>query len=260
MNVNFNFLKPKSTLLNFSAVNNSMSNKSTNKNVHKAGIKNSHDRVSLSPQGKMMNLIETLNKQKENIIENRNKLVTTTLENGGDLDNIKEQLKLYSKQLQDIDKQISDIQSQNAKAEIDKNKKDNKATEKNKNKYKTDTQVEIENLTNIANISEDVKSSQKITSLKNSTDNEVNIKKAELHMDQLQIDNLESKYLTSKKSINVQDLINNINKAMQQKQESISALREKSDSINSIQIKKLSESLEKLNEESDSNEYLLAEA
>ena len=48
-----------------------------------------------------------ISKQKQTIIDRKNELVENTLKNGGKVDDIKDQLKHYGKQLADLDKQIA---------------------------------------------------------------------------------------------------------------------------------------------------------
>lgn len=264
MNINLNFLKVKSSVPNFSVVNNSIK-KQINTTSSSKNNKN-HDRISISPQSKMMSIIENLSKQKENIIESRNKLVTTTIENGGDIKNIKDQLKLYAKQLQDIDKQIADIKSQQTKSVFDKNKKEKTDTNKIDNDTKTDAELEIEELSALANISDNVKYSRKISSIKDNSEGEIRIKKSELNLEQLRIDNLESKHLLSQKQIvvdgavknlepvNVKDLVDNIQNIISQKQEALSQSQEKVNILNSIEIKQITNSIEKLNNNNNVND------
>lgn len=257
MNVNFNFFKVKSVAPNFDAVNNSIKNKINNTSSSKNN--KSHDRISISPQSKMMNIIENLSKQKENIIESRSNLVTRTIENGGDIKNIKDQLKLYAKQLQDIDKQIADIKAEQTKSLFNKNKKEDNTTHKIDNENKTDAELEIEELSAIANISDNVKYSRKISLIKDNSEGEIRVKKTELNLEQLRIDNLESKHLLSKKQavvdgkvknlepINVKDLVDNIQNIISQKQKALSQSQEKLNIINSIEIEQIANSIEKLN-------------
>lgn len=257
MNVNFNFFKVKSVAPNFDAVNNSIKNKINNTSSSKNN--KSHDRISISPQSKMMNIIENLSKQKENIIESRSNLVTRTIENGGDIKNIKDQLKLYAKQLQDIDKQIADIKAEQTKSLFNKNKKEDNTTHKIDNENKTDAELEIEELSAIANISDNVKYSRKISLIKDNSEGEIRVKKTELNLEQLRIDNLESKHLLSKKQavvdgkvknlepINVKDLVDNIKNIISQKQKALSQSQEKLNIINSIEIEQIANSIEKLN-------------
>lgn len=270
MNIGFNFFKVQSAAPNFNAVNNSIKKQINTTSSSKNN--KSHDRISISPQSKMMNIIENLSKQKENIIESRNKLVTTTIENGGDIKNIKDQLKLYAKQLQDIDKQIADIKAQQTKSVFDKNKKEDKTTHKIDNEHKTDAELEIEELSTIANISDNVKYSKKASSIKDNAEGEIRVKKTELNLEQLRIDDLESKHLLSKKQIvvdgvvknlepiNVKDLVDNIQNIISQKQEALSQSQEKVNILNSIEIKQITNSIEKLNNNnerdiSNKNEY-----
>ena len=59
------------------------------------GKPSENDRFTLSPQGKLINMIENLTKQKQALVDQRNSLVETTLGDGGKLEDIKDQLKSY---------------------------------------------------------------------------------------------------------------------------------------------------------------------
>ena len=91
------------------------------------------DRFTLSPQGKLINMIENLTKQKQALVDQRNSLVETTLGDGGKMEDIKDQLKSYKKQIEAIDKQISNAYTQQAKQCIEpEDKKSSDKTDKSK--------------------------------------------------------------------------------------------------------------------------------
>ncbi|MFJ7646313.1 hypothetical protein ACIQ1H_02120 [Lysinibacillus sp. NPDC097279] len=66
-------------------------------------------------------LIESLMKQRENIQKMKSDLSERTLESGGDLSAIKEQLKDFEKQLADIDAQIAEQQTEEQKKATNQN-------------------------------------------------------------------------------------------------------------------------------------------
>ena len=69
-------------------------------------------------------LIESLMKQRENIQKMKSDLSERTLESGGDLSAIKEQLKDFEKQLADIDAQIAEQQTEEQKKATNQNEQD----------------------------------------------------------------------------------------------------------------------------------------
>lgn len=90
---------------------------STNTQHHKSKVK--QDSISISGQARRLfngmnnksnSLIDNLMKQRESLIEMKSKLTERTLDQGGALSNIKEQLKEFDKQIAEIDAQIAQQQ------------------------------------------------------------------------------------------------------------------------------------------------------
>lgn len=77
---------------------------------------------------KKSSLIESLMKQRENILEQKNKLTERALDKGNDLSSLKEQMKALEKQISDIDAQIAQEQ---------KGKLENKTAESKESAPKT---------------------------------------------------------------------------------------------------------------------------
>lgn len=69
------------------------------------------DQVSISPLGKAQSMIELLTKQKQSIMENRQDLIGRTIENGGTMESIQDQLDAYDEQMKTIDSQIAQTQA-----------------------------------------------------------------------------------------------------------------------------------------------------
>lgn len=82
MLVNSSIFMRSNSILPSNAINRSIQNKLWNKNVEK-------DNATISPQGKMMQMIEQLQKQKENIIQRKNEFMNKAEENGLDSETIK---------------------------------------------------------------------------------------------------------------------------------------------------------------------------
>lgn len=70
------------------------------------------DEVNISPAGKAAQMIEALNKQKTNVIEQRNQLISDTLESGRSIKDIEAQLEGFDEKLNNLETSIADIQAQ----------------------------------------------------------------------------------------------------------------------------------------------------
>ena len=161
MRINFNVIQPKNTIINAARVNASFA-KNNSRTGKSAGTGRS-DRADFSPQGKLMSMIENLTKQKQTIIDRKNELVENTLKNGGKVDDIKDQLKNYGKQLADLDKQIAGLYAQQAKACAEPD--DKKKTDRT-DPHKTEEQREVERLSSLANVSDGIRNAEKISAVK----------------------------------------------------------------------------------------------
>ena len=175
MRINFNAIQPKNTIINAARVNASFA-KNNSRTGKSAGTGRS-DRADFSPQGKLMSMIENLTKQKQTIIDRKNELVENTLKNGGKVDDIKDQLKNYGKQLADLDKQIAGLYAQQAKACAEPD--DKKKTDRT-DPHKTEEQREVERLSSLANVSDGIRNAEKISAVKDRVEGEMHVKEAEV--------------------------------------------------------------------------------
>ncbi|WP_397537903.1 hypothetical protein [Rummeliibacillus pycnus] len=84
-------------------------------------------------QGKQDSMIESLIKQREALMEQKSDLMQNTLDSGGNLSSIKEQLKVYEKQIADLNSQIAKKQAEGRSDALgldqDKEKKSSKSDE-----------------------------------------------------------------------------------------------------------------------------------
>lgn len=240
MRISCNFCQPSNTLLNAGSVNRSINKNNTNIGRSSSNNANAY-RVSISSEGNLWNMVQNLTKQKEEIIERKSELVNTTFENGGDMDSIKAQLDLYTEQIKNIDKQISDLYAQQAKDVIKQN--DEKITNKS-NKNKTEEQIETENLISLTNLSDSIKQAEKISSAKNRIDGEVRVKESEVNMGELHIDILVSKNLGG--GATVEDMISNAKNTLDEKRDLISDLKENASSLDFSQGESLNNTINKL--------------
>lgn len=247
MRVNLNFNPNKNTLINSARVNASFAKYNT-EGEKASGNQMRSDRVTLSPQGKLMSMIENLTKQKEALVERKNDLVESTLDGGGKLEDIKDQLKSYKKQIEAIDKQISNAYTQQAKESVeqDDKKKSGKA-----DKTKTREQVEAERFSSLAGISQDIKHAEKISAIREHVEGEARIKETEAEIAGVHVDVLESKELNGD---TVGDMIENEESAISRKEKEIDQLWDKASELSASQGEKIRESREELEETKESGE------
>lgn len=135
------------------------------------------DSVTISPGGKRNSMLEDLMKQKTNITDRKNSLISSTLENGGTLDTIKSQLENYDEQMKTIDDQIVEMMAK----EIEKQTEGLKKQEDSK--PKTEEEVQSDRLANITNLSSDLKQTQVISSVQARADGGARVLESEIALD-----------------------------------------------------------------------------
>lgn len=242
MQVQFNFLQQGNSFFNVNSANRSLLKDAAGNGT--PGNQKGGDKVTLSPQGKIMSAIENLMKQKESISEKKSSLISKTLENGGDMDAISAQLETYEEQLDNIDEQIAQMTANFAKSLTEKQdeKKSGKSDE-----GKDKEQIQTEQLSTLANVAEDVKHAERISSVKNKVDGEIRVKKAQIKSGEIQIDTLKSKGVAG---INVADMIAHMKEDLSAKGQKASELQGQLQELGALQSDKLIDAVEKLNENS----------
>lgn len=131
------------------------------------------DTISISPQGRKNSMLENLMKQKQQIIEQKNKLVTTTMERGGTMDSIKTQLENYEEQLNQIDQQTAELMAKEAE----------KAGEKADDEPKTEEEIQNERMSDLTRLSGDMEQVETISSVKERIEGEAKVKRSEISQD-----------------------------------------------------------------------------
>ena len=240
MRINFNSVQPKNTIINAARVNASFAKNKAG--TRKAAGTGRSDRATFSPQGKFMSMIENLTKQKQAIIDRKNDLVESTLKNGGKVDDIKDQLKNYGKQLADLDKQIAGLYAQQAKACVEQ---DDKKKSGKPDPNKTEDQREAERLSSLANVSDGIRNAERIASVKDRIEGEMHVKEAEASQSGVHVDALVSKGMGG---ANVADMIDNETSAIKRKEMGIASLRDQAAELGDSQGKSLKESMDALEE------------
>ncbi len=236
-------LQPKNNILNIGSINRSIQHQ-TNPISKKAN----QDRISISPQGKMMQMIDQLNKQKESIIQHKNEFINQSTENGIDAEMIKAMTDVYEQQIKDIDKQISDLYAQQTQETTKQNEQ-----EKPKQKYSTKEEAQMQKMHNIANIANEVEKIEQISALQVQTENEIHIKQSQIDINALRIDNLESKKAIDPNA-NVVDLINNERHTIANKQQDIADLKTKISDLTQTYGNLLQQTTEQLDNENNTEQ------
>lgn len=186
-------------------------------------------------------MIDNLTKQKQSIMDRKNSLIEETLKNGGKVEDIKDQLKNYGRQLADIDKQITGLYAQQAKEAA--GQEDKKKSGKS-HAARTEEQAETEYLSNLANLSDGIKHAETVSSVKNRVEGEIHVKEAELGMGELHVDVLSGKG----EGVTVKDMIDNEMGALERKEKEIAGLRDQADQLAESQGRELKESVDELKE------------
>lgn len=135
------------------------------------------DLAILSPQGKQNSLIDTLMKQKMNIMEQKDSLISSTKKDGKSMDTIKTQLEAFEKQLKDIDQQISEAMTKEMEKQAQKSKKDDQP--------KTKQEIENARLANVMDLSQGLEKAEVVDSVKTRVDGEARVLKSEIALDKM---------------------------------------------------------------------------
>ena len=89
MRIQFSAGQPRNTVINAARVNASFAKRGAAGSRESQGNRARKDRLTLSPQGKLMSMIDNLTKQKQSIMDRKNSLIEDTLKNGGKVEDIK---------------------------------------------------------------------------------------------------------------------------------------------------------------------------
>ena len=162
------YIAAQNNLFNFSYVNNHFNQDNKSNKDHK------QDTLSISALGKANSVIETLMKQKQNVIDHKNELISNTLDSGGNMDSIKSQLECYDEQLKNIDNQIKQVTIETSQQQIEKQK----APIAKASGTEQDTQTAVANV--LISTSACLKQQEVLSSVKSKTDGEINVLKTQM--------------------------------------------------------------------------------
>lgn len=206
------------------------------------------DRTAFSLQGKLAGMIDRITEQKQSIFERRDELIENTLKRGGDLDDIKDQLKDYENQLKDMDDQIEDLYARQLKEAVSQDGEEKKGQDKSV-KDKSEGQLETERMVNIACSADGVKETEKIAAVRNRVQGDIHVKQGELGQSGREVQYLELRGMDMGEGyprINTGDMIKTLQESMEHKETEISGLQDKFTQIGIIQGKSMKESLEEV--------------
>ncbi|OOB77983.1 MAG: hypothetical protein BEN19_01060 [Epulopiscium sp. Nuni2H_MBin003] len=169
--MNINAANQYAIASNFGKINYDQSDKSELKSALKKVdgevILNQNSSLSISAQGKTMSIIDTLHKQKTQLLDQKNELITNVLSKGEDISTIQKDLDKYIKKLSLIDKQITNTIKAKQDEEVTKNEEKMKI-------YTKEPIIKEETLSkrlmSIAGIVDNLDQTQDITNIKSILD------------------------------------------------------------------------------------------
>lgn len=208
------------------------------------------DMAFISPQGKRESLIETLMKQKMNIMEQKDDLISSAKKEGKSMESIKSQLEVYEKQLKDIEDQISKAMTKEMEKQAEKKKKD---------EPKTEQEIENERLANVMDLSLGLQKAEMVSSVKARVDEEAHVLKSEIELDKLHDPSEEtSKEMITEKEGQLADLEQKSNELLSDIGEIIGETVEKAEEQNEDVISKEKEDKEETIAFQDRSEHNMA--
>lgn len=152
-----------------------------------------HDYLSISYKARNLqvnnggsrinDIIESLMKQKENLRESKQNLIDRTLESGGQLDGIKEQLKSLDEQIHAIDDQISQHLLDERKKALGQDDEGTTNKIAAQNKSKTEQEVQAEKLENVISLAGTMDQVKTMSSIKRDLQGKARIMQMEISLD-----------------------------------------------------------------------------
>lgn len=135
------------------------------------------DRLTISLYGQNSR-IEELIKQKHSLLERKNELIRSTLENGGSRESIQELLDTYAEQMKNLDQQIS---REMASLNTDQTDKDSSISKNNA--PKTKEELRKKQISDLVDLSSGLSQVKSIQSARTSVEGEARVLESEIRMD-----------------------------------------------------------------------------
>lgn len=137
----------------------------------------SRDRVLISPQGKKNRMMDLLMKQKTDILERKESLMSSVRKEGRSLESVKSQLESLDEQLESIDRQLAEAMAKEMEKQADKMK------EHGGSKPKTKEDIQNQRMADITRLSGSLRQAETVDSVKTRVDGEAGVLKSEIELD-----------------------------------------------------------------------------
>lgn len=150
------------------------------KRENTAGISrlDNRDKVTISLFGQPGGFLKSLMSQKQSLMEQKNQLLTSALENGKSRESIQSTLDSYEEQIKTIDQQIAQEMSRQNEKQVEKARSD-----KWSSTPKTKQEIENKRLSDITNLSSDLSQAENLHSLQKSIEGKANVLESEIELD-----------------------------------------------------------------------------
>lgn len=143
------------------------------------GKKVKEDKAQLSPKAKMAKMLESLVKQKEKLMENKNRLITRTLEKGGEIKDIKPQLEEYDAKMKELDLKMKELLLEQEEKEKEEEKTQNTNYKKPSSKKEMDNQAQGD----IIQLDSGLKHTRQIKAAQKRVEGETRVMEMEIKLD-----------------------------------------------------------------------------
>ncbi|ONI46104.1 hypothetical protein AN641_02235 [Candidatus Epulonipiscioides gigas] len=165
--MNFNTINQYTINNNFGKINYGLHNKVEEPTQKENGHSNNEvsekqqSFFTISKQGKAMSVIDTLTKQKDQLLESKNALISKTLANGGDISDIQAELEVYDEKMIQLEEQIAEERIKEQEEAAIKKKEDSKLYS-NPNNIEETTNKQLSEIIGLKNDVEKIEQSQAI--------------------------------------------------------------------------------------------------
>lgn len=129
------------------------------------------------------NRIDSLTKQREEIVKKKNALMAKNAEEGNDMKAIKEQLKIYNQQIDTINSQIAQETAAMAKQSLDEQKVSKEPNAQVIEQPKTEAEINGEKLSSVAKLGDSLESLKTVDSIKNTMEGQSGVLETQIYWD-----------------------------------------------------------------------------
>ena len=145
-----------------------------------SGAKERKDTWALSGKNRAGAIIEQLQQQKEQIKQNRSKLIAATLEEGGTMESIEAQLDVFDQRLQTLDEQIAQVKQLETQKIAQQEEEEKTPAEK---QPKTKEEAEQKQMAAVSKLTAGIDQVKELYQIKRRTGQELKIANLEIELD-----------------------------------------------------------------------------